>query len=201
MGINKSSILFFIVVLLGCNKSNTKNLDKAEFVEEMGKVNSNYIDKTIGDITYRLIYKPADYVLVAENKGSTDIELKELAGDYKKFEYYTLEIMINGFNDEILKYKTESQEQYASKVDYYSFKFQNDISELIGNDTVLCTSYHFERNYGISPKIRFNIAFPTSELEADRTICINEKYLGTGPVKFVFSKKDLDNLPTLNLNK
>lgn len=184
-------------MLVACNLNSKKQLEADEYIQEIKTGQTNVIKKSMGDINYSLIYKPADYVMLSENKDVVKSNIEELKKEYGKLEYYTLELTINNFNDEILKYKVQSPEEYNAKVDYYSFKFQNDICEIIDRDTLRCVSYHFERNYGISPKIRFNIAFQSSLSDNDRTVSINDKYLGTGPVKITFSKKELNNLPEL----
>jgi len=191
-----------MVILAGllfssCKTGSKKAVAKEDYVQELKKDASSVISKTIGDITYSLIYKPLDYMVLTEAKDPTEAEYIELKKEYSNLEYYTLEIMIKDFNDEILKYRTPSQEEYAQKVEYYSFGFQKDIFEIIDRDTLPCVSYHFERNYGISPKIRFNLAFASSASEMDRTVYINNPYLNTGPVKMTFMKKDLNNLPVL----
>ena len=195
--LNKCIVILFLIVTVACKTGSKQQYDKEDYVAGLKNEKTNVLSKTIGDVTYNLIYKPADYVMLMENKNLNKELFDSIKNDYRKMEYYTLELVINNFNDEILKYKTRSPEEYSEKVDYYSFRFQQDVFEVIEKDTLKCTSYHFERNYGISPKIRFNLAFASSVSEADRTIYINDKYLGTGPVKMTFSKKDLNNLPEL----
>lgn len=195
--LNKCFVLLLLMATVACHKSSKQQYGQEDYIAGLKSETANVLTKTIGDVTYNLIYKPADYVMLMENKNLNKELFDSIKGDYRKMEYYTLELVISNFNDEILKYKTGSPEEYNQKVDYYSFRFQQDVFEVIEKDTLRCMSYHFERNYGISPKIRFNLAFAASVSEADRTVYINDRYLGTGPVKMTFSKKDLDNLPEL----
>lgn len=197
-GINNFIWFLLFTVLVSCVKTESKKeLLQEDYINEIKNNASLIQEKKIGSISYKLVYKPAEYVMLKENKNIKSEDFKNSLIQYKKMEYYTLEISIKDFNDEVMKYQTASESEYSEKLDYYNFKFQQDIFQVIGNDTTYCQAYYFERNYGLSPKIRFNFAFDASTRQDNRTICVDEKYLNSGTLKFVIDYNTIKALPNL----
>ena len=198
------SSLLLIVGLAACRPQHrpAEVLERDEYVQAYAKQQVGTSSKKIGAVGYSLMYMPTDYMVLKENRGRdlTAPVLKSLRRDYEDQEYYILEMSIDGFHDELMKYKVQSPEEYAARVDYYAFKFQQDIVMVQGEDSIPCSVYHFERNYGLSPKARFILGFYKPAPAKDRTIVCHERYLGTGPVKFTLAAADMAELPTLKLN-
>ena len=69
-----------------------------------------------------------------------------------------------------------------------------------GKDTLNCTAYHFERNYGLSPNVRFLLAFQKADDNKDRTFICNEPYLGNSHVNITIDPQSIKEIPTLKLN-
>ncbi|MGZ3884392.1 MAG: hypothetical protein ACXVP0_11730 [Bacteroidia bacterium] len=157
---------------------------------------SGFYSKIVKNISYKLQYKPLEQMLLAATDGKpvSDTEKKELEKEYGRYEYYTLEIGIEHFNSEIMKYNLQSAEDYEERVNYYAFQFQNDLSLVVDKDTLPCLSYHFERNYGIAPNARFLLAFNKCDESKKRTFVCNEKYLGNSTVKLAIAPGDLKDI-------
>lgn len=200
--INSFFIFFLASFLWSCHIEDQKELTRDNYTKEINQKKHGYYVKTINKIDYMLLYKPLDYIILNENRNReiNSSEMDALRKDYGKMEYYTLEINIENFNDEILKYKIQSPTEYNERVDYYAFKFQNDITMEQDNKKYPCRAYHFERNYGLSPKAKFVLAFDKMNDDKNRTIVINEKYLGSGIIKYTITPADIEKLPILKLN-
>lgn len=195
-----SAIALFL--LFGCTSKKQTALSADELVQAVNEKKEGVFSKTIGNIIYKLQYKPLDYVmlLATKDQSMSEAEKKELEAEYARYEYYTLELGIKDFTGEILKYNLQSNEDYEERVKYYAFKFQDDLSMVVGKDTLPCLNYHFERNYGIAPNARFLLAFNKQPDTEQRTFICNEKYLGNSTVKLAITPDDLAGIPTLKQN-
>ena len=200
--INLGLVFLISFVLMSCQIQDKKELTKEAYTKEINEKKNGFFTKKINKVEYMLLYKPLDYMIINENKNRdiSSLEMDSLRKEYGSMEYYTLEINIEDFKDEILKYKILSPVDYNERVDYYAFKFQNDISMEQDGKKYLCKAYHFERNYGLSPKAKFILAFDKMDDKKNRTIEINEKYLGSGIIKYTITPEDLEKLPILKLN-
>lgn len=117
--------------------------------------------------------------------------------------YFNLELSIDGFNEELMHYRPDpsgSEAAFEERVSYYSFGMQKDICIVVAEkDTIPCTMYHYERNYGVSPNNRFMLGFEASGLK-NAVLVYDNPYLPTGPVKFALSEQDLSSHPQIKIN-
>ena len=117
--------------------------------------------------------------------------------------YFNLELSIDGFNEELMHYRPDpsgSEAAFEERVSYYSFGMQKDSFIVVAEkDTIPCTMYHYERNYGVSPNNRFMLGFEASGLK-NAVLVYDNPYLPTGPVKFALSEQDLSSHPQIKIN-
>lgn len=204
MKVSKSKLakVFLLFALFGCKGRHGIELNAEEYISSVEKEAPVVFSKTIDNIHYNLLYKPVEYVMLRELREDIGEEGKweEMKAEYSKYEYYTFEIDIDEFNEEILKYNLKSEEEYAERVNYYAFKFQNDLKLVQDKDTLACSGFHFERNYGLSPKVRFLLSFKKTDINKERTFVCNENYLGNSTVKINIDPRRFEESPTLKLN-
>jgi hypothetical protein len=170
--------------------------DAKAFVEAEAKTNSH--ETKIKEVNFKLKYISAEEMAL-RNLGDvskfTQASFDSMVKDYEGQLYFNLEVSIDHFNEEILHYKMDPSAggAFEERVNYYSFNMQKDICIVIAEkDTIPCTMYHYERNYGISPKNNFMLGFETKQLK-DAVLVYDNKYLTTGPVKFALSEQELLN--------
>ena len=174
---------------------------------EHGLICSN----TIENYTYTAFYKPLDYVVLKDldSISSDPNQFKMQSNDYNGLQYYTLTIeRSDGGSEELLRYDLASTEDYFARIEYYSFKVQNDVILLEGNDTLACRMSHFERAYGLQSKAKIILGFDkrkgevskTSEqANADKTLVFYDRIFGAGIVKLRIDKSILNSIPKLKL--
>ncbi len=155
---------------------------------------------TVNSFEYSLMYVPNELRLISlEKKGAlTDEIYKEFTIDRKNYMEFLLQINIPNSGANFLDYASNEEDSYEDKLKYYSFTMKEDILIILdGADTLNCSEYVFERNFGASPKGSFTIGF--SDISNFNTIEIRltNKMMGNDPVVFNFSKKELEVLPTL----
>lgn len=201
MRVNKLLFAGLVFVLAGCMGKKYGDLPLSEFMNVIEQKQTGIFSKTIENINYILQYKPLDYVMIREMNEDINDEkkFKTLKKEYGKFDYYTLEISIEDFKEEILKYNLKTDGEYSERVEYYAFRFQNDLKMVQEKDTFPCAAYHFERNYGLSPKVRFLLAFKRGDDSKERTFICHESYLGNSTVKINIDPNSLKEIPTLKM--
>lgn len=160
--------------------------------------------KKIKEVNYNLRYISNEQMAL---KDVTDIskisqtQFDSLVKNYDSLLFFNLEISIDNFTDDILKYNLggDMETNYSRLVEYYSFKMQHDIC-LVQNekDTIPCVLYHYERNYGISSKTNVMIGFKPKTL-SNLVLVYDNKHLKTGTVKFQIEEKNSVNQPHIKI--
>ena len=177
--------------------------DAREFIEAEAKANSH--ETKIKDVNFKLKPISAEEMALrdlGDVSQATQAGFDSVVKAYGNVLYFNLEISIDKFNEELLHYKPEAntEEAFDERVAYYSFGMQQDIYIVIAEkDTIPCTMYHYERNYGVSPKNNFMLGFETGQRK-NAVLVYDNKFLTTGPVKFALNEQDLYNHPQIKIN-
>ena len=168
-------------------------------------------NKTIGNFTYSVLYKPYQYLALLELKKDslTQQKIKEKTKEYDGYQYFTFRIVSEKKTDELLKVNLKSENEYYARLEYFSFNMQNDIKLIEGTDTLNCVLFHFERIYGLAPYATFVLGFPLTATEQkaqdkkrermyiDKTILYNDKVFGAGNVYITIKAENLNSIPEL----
>lgn len=197
----KTNIYFayFLIMILtaGCKE---KKLTADEYIEWMeNPENGLKITRIIGDIEFILQYKPIDYILAKEQmqKKMTKEEKEKRMMELGEMQYYHLTYSLKEGNADILKYNLTGDSEYQERVYYFSFGHQENIHLAEGRDTLPCELFHFERYYGLSPKMSFSLGFKKTSKADDKQLMILDEVYGSGPVKFTISSADIENIPAI----
>ena len=193
-------ILFFLPG--SCNKSGNEVFvvsSKDDIKQFIKKENEKYgQEKKIKDFNFKLNYISGDQMAlrdVPDLEAISQPQFDSIVKNYDSLLVFNLEISIDNFNDELLKYKLDGNidASYNKRIDYYMFGMQKDINiVLAGKDTVPCVLYHFERNYGVSPKNNFMLGFRASSLK-EAVLVYENKFLDAGIIKFAINEEEIIN--------
>lgn len=169
------------------------------------------LDKKIGGFTFSAMYKPHDYLALLDlekdsiNKQAVLNKMEE----YEGMQYFTYRITADNKNEELLQVDLGTEEEYYTRIEYFSFNMQKDIKLLDGKDTLDCALFHFERVYGLAPYASFVLGFPYTKKEElaqkkgkpylsnNKTITYNDRVFGSGIVNITIRKEDINNIPQL----
>lgn len=200
--------LLISISIFSCKKISENNYtinskeDITNFIKENKK--TNYYEKKINEVNYKLKYISIEEMAL---RNVNDIELlnqtrfDSILKDYDSLVFFNLEISIDDFYDDILKYKLDGDIEfnYSQLVEYYSFKMQKDI-KLVQNekDTIPCALYHYERNYGLSPKTNIMIGFKLKNTK-NLTFVYENKHLRTSIIKIGIIEEDILNHPHIKI--
>lgn len=192
-------ILLSVFIFASCQNSVSPK-DYVNYVKDYK--NGLHKFKKIGALEVDVQYRPIPYVIANEfrknNIRQEDYIKRE--SELSGLQYYNVKLSVAEQGQDITKYKVVSQEDYQQRLYYLSYKMKNDIQLVEGKDTLSPILYHFERSYDISDKRTFVVAFESTQNEVkDKTLVIDAKPFGTGPIKLRMTEIDLNNLPKINL--
>jgi hypothetical protein len=208
---NKILYLLIAIVFIACDKSNNSiktnsvndysnhtNVNKARQITSEIKFEKpeldQYVDdienvftyrKTIEEFSYFIKFKPLDYIISKELDDSiSQIAYQKRKNEISDFDYFTLVISIQKFNDEPLRYKLNEPSEYYEKLTYLMNEVGKDLKYFNGNDTVDCSIFHFERTFGVSPYLTLNLAFEKSNSKKDRVLIFDDHLFNNGRIIF-----------------
>lgn len=177
-----------LLFLVGCGPSTMPLGHFAEWCQqpEHGLVKA----RQLSGFDFQLSYQPNQLVA----KRNSLVPESDKALGFQNWEYYHLKIgQEGGGRQELLKELAQSPEHYQQLVGALSFSYQSNISLKVGDQTLPCLHYHFERNYGLRPELDLVFAFKNvdPQFEFDRQISIDDQLFGTGILNFQLEGTDL----------
>lgn len=143
--------------------------------------------KIIEDFEFKLTYKPHLVMIIQDKDSIPDIEtIKSEALQYENLHYMTLSIKNKTWNSELLKFNAGSPEEYSERINYYSFRCQNDLYFIEDKDTLKGAFVNFERAFDISPVLNITIAFERKRKGPyhDLSFVYDDKIFNNGKIKF-----------------
>ena len=109
------------------------------------KENGLKVEKKIGEITFTLQYKPLEYVALLDlhKEQLNKQELEKKMDEYSSLQYFTFQISADT-QQELLKKDVKGADDYANRINYFSFEMQKDLKLIENTDTLNCELFHFE---------------------------------------------------------
>jgi hypothetical protein len=163
--------------------------------------NGLYHSEKIDGLEFSVLYKPLSYVVLQElisSEAPLD-SFDTYRNLYEGFQYFTFTIRSLESAD-ILKHDLTDAQEYAGRVDYFSFRMQPDLQLVDGTDTLACRIFHYERTYHVAPYTHFLIAFENSgNSNRDKTLVYHDQVFGKGIVKLKIKASALKKIPNLLL--
>lgn len=189
--------VFLSLLITRCKETKLRTEQYINWIEDAD--NGLRVTKSIGEVTLSLQYKPMEYILAKEQmqESMNGEEKEKRINELGNMQYYNLTYSLAGNSGDILKYNLGDASEYQERIYYFSFHMQEDIFMIEGNDTLPCELFHFERYYGLSPKLSFSLGFKNTGNKTDKQVIIDDNIYGSGPVKFIIALKDIQNIPLI----
>lgn len=192
--------LAFCVAFLSCKKSLAPLEYKTWIESEESGLRKT---KAIGEMEYEMQYQTREYLLLL-NKGpkafEKEIDIESSLEDFSNDIQVLFTIRnLNGIPP--LNYNVQNEMEYYARIQYLTSEVTSDFFILNNSmDTVKCLFSHMERDFGITPELRLNLAFGMQKPSEDFQLCFNDRLFNNGMIKFSMSKDDLSDLPELRNN-
>lgn len=195
---NKYWLLFWLIGLFACQSDIAPGELKTYIVNpENGLIKK----KNIGKVAIAVQYQPIDFLLAKEFNGNhfSKEEYKKRQKELDGAQYYHLKIGIQEQGKNIINHNLQDANQLQERLYYLSYKMDDDIQLIDGRDTLRPMLFHFERSYDLAPYNSFVLAFDQRQQQknTDKTFILDIPFLGTGPIKLLFSGNSINNLPKL----
>lgn len=200
------SVGFVALLLLNvksCQRPDAVSLGTAEFINWVeNPENGLVVEKKMNDLIFSVQYKPLAYeVLLQEKQVLSETDLKLEMDSISDMQYFTFRIAAANGSD-VQKYRSNGEQDYYARLEYFALQMQNDIVLVEGADTLPCLLYHYERTYGIDPRATFVMGFSDKKKSAyNKTLMFNDRAFGSGPVLLTIESSNLQMIPQLNLSE
>jgi hypothetical protein len=157
--------------------------------------------RELDGFSFELQYKPVPYIILMENSGKYPgaTQFWKRAAQLNGMQYYTLRISSDQDKD-LLKAGIRNDNEYYSRLEYFTSIMQNDISLVSGTDTLACVLFHYERNYNLSPRSNFLLGFENPSgvsTSGERILVFQDQVFGTGIIKLTIPEQSITDLPAL----
>lgn len=193
----KKIILTFCITILVWGCGDRPNLRIPEYVSWFENPENGFIKTKIFDaISFTSFYKTPEYRVFKEHSGkawSQSDSVQDLIEQYAQWYTFTFRIKAK---EHPLESGNRNTQEYFQKLEYY-INAQSDFKLIIDeSDTIPCTLYHMERNYGSAPYIDLNVAFKNKKQTARQiTMLYFDRVFSNGPIKFNYHLDETTSLP------
>lgn len=180
-------------------------MSKQELVTYLNeKENGLRQEQEVNGTKVTLTYQPASLLVVREledGQEPADTLIKELESKYAGSYYFFLKFSRD--NKEAIR-QLGSFSRYSDMVQVLAFQMSNFVNLTTPQrDTLELSDYLFDQTYGMSDGNTILLSFDKQKIEKSSALEINigECGFGTGSLKFILDKKDIDKVPTLDYSK
>lgn len=153
-------------------------------------------------LSYLLQYKPKEAMLLQQRPQQLqDAEIKRYWDELGQTEYFTLKIKSNHPGTDLLNWNLEEGVATSgSRIQYFSFAFQEDLTLTLGSDSLKCELFHFEQPFGLSPYLTFSLGFPMPENRPDdRVLHLVNRAFGSEEARITIPQQAIAKIPKLKL--
>jgi len=182
---------------------NNQKVNPTEYLQwSENPENGMIAEKTIDDLSFSAFYKTPEYLVLKEfgNGEITKPEFDKKIKDYEGMQYFSFKIQDIKDEKELLRKGLKSEQEYYSRIEYFSFKMQKDFKLIEGTDTLNCLLFHFERSYGLAPNAVFTMGFePGKNKTSTKSILYQDNVFNVGNIYLTIKDKDLVKLPNLSI--
>lgn len=198
-------VISFLLIIISASCGNgRKTLSPQQYLSWAKKSQKDLQKiKEINGYRFTAKFQPAE-LLVLRNKEA--LKSQDALDSTKKIQDGIINIVmdIGSVNNQqsLLRANLSNEEEYYSRMYYYTTEVQNDVYLVEGNDTLPCIFYHFEQTFNITPVNSMIMEFKRiNSQSAYQDICLvyEDRILNTGIVKFMYKNSFLNNLPQLKL--
>lgn len=117
----------------------------------------HFRETKIGDFVFSGLVEPSAYSFL-KNEGQNGTQ-KFSEADYENQIRAEYRIKVPRLNGELIRYMALDEQEYADRIQYYSFHAHEDFALIAGQDTIACGMAVWEREYNVSPTVRLQLIF------------------------------------------
>lgn len=193
------NILFLFIGLLMVSCQN--KVDKKTLISYLNDPENGLKQEVkVGDYNISLTYRPTEMMMEQEYETDTN-KAEEQKKEYEKYHYFILNMSLG--DKDVLYKGSSSQQQFSASLNRLNFGLSEYVYALKDKkDTLYLADYYVPNLYGMGGSTQILLAFPNDKGKQYEELEINLKELGfgTGGQKFIFRKKDIEDVPSLKIS-
>jgi len=190
-------LLFFGILIFSCKQGKLNKQKLISYISYSKELNQSI---EVNGIMTKAKVVPYQLMVLQEIEGRSrkdSIKIGDLEKKYSAQYYFSLSFSKG--NKEVIR-QLESFQRYSEMLQVFSFgmgKYINATDE--NSDTVALADYAFEQDYGMTSSNKVLLVFKKADFTKAEYINLNveEFGLGVGNMKFVFRRRDIENIPAL----
>lgn len=165
---------------------------------------SGYIQvHEFGEVKLKVRYQSPEELCIKQTMGrdSEFLDVSQLKKEFDQSMDFELEILLPSATNDLTKVAGSTM-AYQELVNYLAFGIQEDLTLSIDEAIIKCDFVHFERNYGISPKVVLQFGFHKKETiqrglnsGSDIRIRFDANRFNLGPIYFHFENDLITDKP------
>lgn len=156
--------------------------------------------RTFKDVELSLQYRSPEQLALNETRGDARrSDFDTLVAQRRNAHYFNLKLRALHASD-LLNAGATDPDAYFQRQYYFGSLVQDDLSLIIGSDTLPCALAHFERTYGAAPYNNLVVSFvdgAEDHANEDLRFVYEDRAFGLGRVQFIINKEDLSRIPAL----
>jgi hypothetical protein len=198
---NPCYLIIFAVILAACG-SHPKMMNRTELVGYLrDKENGLVQEQQINATKVSLSYHPTSLMVsreIGDERNPSKAVIDSIEKKYSKNYYFLAKFSING--KEAIRQLGDFA-RYSDMVQVLSFQMHRFVNVTTPQrDTLPLADYFFDQTYGMSDGNTLLLCFDKEKLKNRKELEINiaECGMGTGNLKFLFNREDLDAVPKMN---
>lgn len=163
------------------------------------------------EYSFSVQYRPSTLLALIETEPQyeSQIIIDSVAQTFSGMQQFLFRVSLNSGSNDWLQASSQRFMDSEEQIKYLSFSMQNDFLLVKEQDTIDCTIFHFERDFGIRPFGTFLLGFPIDKsqiLEIDTIkqiesfkVIYQDSAFDDKVVEFSFSSDDINKIPILKL--
>jgi hypothetical protein len=158
--------------------------------------------REMGDFEFTTFYQTNDYLALKEMDKEMQPEKTKFENkcrEYGNMTYVSFRIENTNAQSELLRVGLRSDNEYYARLEYFSFKMQNDFKLVNGKDTLDCLLYNYERTYSLTPFATFVLGFPKIDKVRGFKLIYHDKIFNNGIIVTNFDKDIINNIPKITI--
>lgn len=203
----RMGILFFCLFLLlssSACKERVKMLP--EYVAWLNDTSNGMVQsKTVHGLRITVKYIPAEYIVCRQIQRDSHLQahrdsLMHIQGKNKTFLLSLSPDSATGFYGNVVMRGITNYEEFTERVMLFNFRMGEYVRLGMGGERYEAVLTTLDNVYGLNKDATFTVVYQMdSAIEDDVVFTFNDMVFSTGIHHFVFSKEDLQNIPSLQI--
>jgi len=194
---------FLLISFVWITSCAVQTVDSSKYIKYLSNP-QNGLEQSVRSNEYQfsLRFLPADLLALREqeSRGFSQKTFEDTKKNFDDLIYFSLSIVDTERGMDLVKKFSTDSLRSAKATQYFSFDMAQHIYLVQGGDTIGCTLFNYDRNYGVSPENNFSLAFKHKKnSDSDLQIIYEDRVLNCGIIRFSIKQQDIIKIPSVKI--